>query len=167
MRDPEPIVGPAQMRAWTAFLTAHSRIIRGLDRELRELGGATLSEYDVMVQLSSAPEGGMRMGELARSVLVTESGLTRLVDRFVQRGWATRTPSPDDRRMLFCQLTTEGRDELERLRPIHHAGIDRMFAGALDEESAAQLERLLASLPACGGAVPDGNGDCPDGSEPR
>ena len=69
------------MRAWRLFLEAHSRLMAQLEVELREATGMPLTWYDVLVQLSEAPDSRLRMQELARRVLISKSGLTRLVDR--------------------------------------------------------------------------------------
>jgi hypothetical protein len=75
------IVPPAQLGAWVAFLEAHARVFELLERELRDEEELHLTWYDVMVHLSAAPDRRLRMQELADAILLSKSGLTRLVDR--------------------------------------------------------------------------------------
>jgi DNA-binding MarR family transcriptional regulator len=149
-RDDEPIVPPRQMAAWRAFLTAHARITDVLTRELREQVGLPLTWYDVLVQLSEADEHRLRMQELAGRVLLSKSGLTRLIDRMEQDGLVTRYPCEDDRRGTWAQMTEHGYDVIRRSAPAHLAGIREHFADALDDDEAdavaTALRRVLERL---------------------
>ena len=78
------------MRAWRLFLEVHARVVNRLELELRDETGMPLTWYDVLVQLSEAPGHKLRMQELARRVLISKSGLTRLVDRLCAAGYVER-----------------------------------------------------------------------------
>src|SRR5512134_3413797 len=98
-------ISPERMAAWRTFLVAHARVTDVLASELEAEGGLPLTWYDVLVQLSEAPDNRLRMQELARAVLLSKSGLTRLVDRMTSGGLVTREPCLDDRRGTFVCLS--------------------------------------------------------------
>src|SRR5919107_895393 len=110
-------LSPTQLAAWTALLRAHSEITRELERQLRAEHGLTLSDYDVLVQLAQAPGQRLRPVELARAVLLTRSGITRLVQGLERAGLVERVECPGDGRgflaALFADRYTD--DELETL----------------------------------------------------
>ena len=96
------------MRAWRLFLEVHARVVNRLELELREETGMPLTWYDVLVQLSEAPEHKLRMQELARRVLISKSGLTRLVDRLCAAGYVERESDPEDGRGTLAVMTRAG-----------------------------------------------------------
>lgn len=134
------------MAAWRAFLTAHARITDVLARELREGTELPLTWYDVLVQLSEAPERRLRMQELADRVLLSKSGLTRLIDRMQQEGYVTRYPCEDDRRGTFAQMTDEGYATIRRAAPTHMEGIVDHFADLVTDEEADVLADVLGRI---------------------
>ena len=138
---PEP-----QLAAWRALLEAHARTTEVLARELRDEVGLPLSWYDVLLQLNEAPDQRLRMQELADAVLLSKSGLTRLVDRMERDGLVARSACSDDRRGTFAELTTAGRDRLRSTAPTHLRGVREHVADLLDDQEAAILERLLRRL---------------------
>ncbi len=133
----------AQLQAWRAFLEAHARVTDVLARELRERDDLPLAWYDVLVQLSEAPDRRLRMQELAEAVLLSKSGVTRLVDRMEQQGLVTRAACPDDRRGTFAELTESGYERLTRAYPVHLGGVLEHFADHLDDAEATLLLELL------------------------
>ncbi|MFU8841112.1 MAG: MarR family winged helix-turn-helix transcriptional regulator [Nitriliruptoraceae bacterium] len=136
-------VAPGQLDAWRAFLEAYAVTLDVLERELRAGADLPLTWYDVLVQLAEAPEGRLRMQELAEAVLLSKSGVTRLVDRMERAGLVERTRCSDDRRGTFATLTRAGRDRLRAAAPTHLAGVQTHFAAHLDDEEAATLAFLL------------------------
>lgn len=140
-----------RMGAWQAFLRAHRRLLDQLAGELAEARDLPLTWYDVLVNVAGAPQGRIRMSELADGVLLSQSGLTRLVDRMVGAGLVDRVPCPTDRRGLLVVLTPEGRAALRDAAPVHLSGVARHFGAHLDDEEAvvlrAALERVVAALP--------------------
>lgn len=149
-RDDGPIVPAPQMAAWRAFLTAHARITDELARELKERLGLPLTWYDVLVQLSEAEDHRLRMQELAGKVLLSKSGLTRLIDRMEREGLVRRYPCADDRRGTWAQMTDAGYTVIERSAPTHLKGIREHFADIVEDDEAeviaAALKRVLAGL---------------------
>lgn len=135
------------MRTWRLFLETHARITARLEEELRDQVRMPLAWYDVLVQLSEAPEGRLRMQELARAVLLSKSGLSRLVDRLCIAGYLQREPDPLDGRGTLAVLTPEGRRALRDAAPAHLRSVERIFTDALTEEElvvmGAALQRIL------------------------
>lgn len=139
------------LRAWRAFLEAHAAVTRRLEAELERETGLPLAWYDVLVQLSEAPGGALRMQELARSVLLSKSGVSRLVDRIEAAGFVRRGPCDDDRRGTLASLTPAGRRALRRAAPVHLRGIGEHFARHLGAREAAALAGMLSRLAAAAG----------------
>lgn len=139
-------VPPRQLAAWRAFLEAHARTVEVLTRELRDAEDLPLTWYDVLVQLNEAPERRLRMQELADAVVLSKSGVTRLIDRMERDGLVHRSRCPDDRRGTYAELTPAGLARLRDSAPTHLEGVRAHFSAHLDDEEAATLERLLTRL---------------------
>lgn len=142
----EPPVPAPQLEAWRSFLTAHARLTERLGRELRAEEGLHLTWYDVLVQLSEAEGHQLRMQQLAERVLLSKSGLTRLIDRMERAGYVTRSPCHDDRRGTYATMTDAGYDVLVRTAPTHLGGVRHHFAEAVDDEEAATLTAVLTRI---------------------
>lgn len=140
------------LRAWRGFLVAHRRVTAVLASELDDDEWLSLTWYDVLVQLSEAPEHRLRFQELAEAVLLSASGLSRLIDRMEQDGVVRREPCEDDRRGTWAVMTDRGRQRLVTTAPHHLAGVQEHFAGLLSPDEAAILgdvfERVVAGLDA-------------------
>jgi DNA-binding MarR family transcriptional regulator len=132
-------LSPDELAAWRGFLQTHARLVRQLDDELRAEHGMPLTTYDVLVQLELAPERAMRMSELAEAVLLSRSGLTRLVDRLEREGLLERRECPDDARGSLAALTDAGAKRLAEARPTHLAGVRRLFLEPLGEPEQRRL----------------------------
>ena len=131
-----------ELAAWRGFLRVHASLVSALDRELEEEHGLPLTHYEVLLHLSNAPDNRLRMSDLASSVLLSQSGVTRLVDRLERAGHVVRKPCSEDRRVLYAELTEAGRTRLSEARPTHLAGVRARFLahfgdGELDELAAA------------------------------
>jgi len=137
----------AELAAWRGFLRVHSALVRELDAELRAAHGLSLHEYEVLLHLADAPDERLRMSDLANGVLLSQSGLTRLVDRLVRAGSVERTRCEEDRRGHYAALTSEGRERFEAARTVHRAGVRARFLDRLDADDlralAAVWERLV------------------------
>ena len=142
----------AEFEAWVGFLRVHARLVRELDAELERSHGLTLAEYDVLVQLDNAPERRLRMADLADAVVLTRSGLTRLVDRLQRRGLVERARCPSDARGMNAQLTDAGAAMLREAAGAHREGVRRRF---LDELHASELASLAEMWERLGGAPGD------------
>jgi DNA-binding MarR family transcriptional regulator len=128
-----------ELAAWRGLLRAYTALVHELDVELREACDLSLHEYEVLLLLSEAPAQRMRMSDVASAVLLSQSGLTRLVDRLTRSGSVERTRCEEDRRGLNAQLTEAGRARLEQARPTHLHGVRARF---LDRFTPAELETL-------------------------
>ncbi len=126
-------LSPVELAAWRGMLRSHAALVRDLDAELRAGHDLSLHEYEVLLTLVDAPEGRMRMSELAATVVVSQSGLTRLVDRLVRDGFVARVRCDGDRRGLNAELTALGRRRYLEARVTHLAGVRTRFLDRLDE----------------------------------
>jgi len=136
------------LATWYRFLKAHSAISRRLERDLAEEHDLTLSDYDVLVQLSLAPGRRLRPVELARAVLLTRSGITRLVQGLERAGFVERVECPEDARGFLVALTPAGLELVRRARVTHLDGVAELFADRYSAGELATLARLLERLPA-------------------
>jgi DNA-binding MarR family transcriptional regulator len=133
----------AELRAWQAFLHAHHQIIRKLDAELRSEHELPLNAYDVLLRLARAPGRRLRMTDLAERVMMSPSGLTRVVDRLAAEGLVRRERYDGDARVMLAQLTDKGRLVLRRAAKTHLRGIREHFTGQM---TLAQLREVAAAL---------------------
>ncbi len=131
------------MRAWQALLHAHHQVIRKLDAELRQTHDLPLAAYDVLLRLARAPDRALRMTDLAERVMLSPSGMTRLVDRLAARGLVERRADPHDARVALASLTDEGMHLLRSAARTHLRGIREHFTGALTE---TQLRNVASGL---------------------
>jgi DNA-binding MarR family transcriptional regulator len=128
-----------EREAWVGFLRAHHVLVGELDDELRSRHGLPLTSFDVLVQLDFAPEGQLRMSELADAVLLSRSGLTRLVERLEAKGLLERRECTEDARGAYAVLTDRGRERLDEARGTHIAGVRERFLARFDD---GELQRL-------------------------
>jgi len=135
-----------RLGAWRAFLHAHARVIRTLERELQDEERLALTDYDVLVQLASADDRRLRMSELADGLLLSRSGATRLVDRLVAEGLVERVMCDTDRRGQWASLTDAGLQRLRRATPAHLRGVAEHFLDRLSADDIAALERMLRPI---------------------
>jgi DNA-binding MarR family transcriptional regulator len=134
-----------QFQAWKAFLFAHAAVMRVLDDELEAEQGIPLSYFDVLIQLWRA-DGRLRMSDLADAVLLSRSGITRLVDRMARDGLVRREPCPTDRRALYAVLIPEGKKALQKALPVHLRGIADHFGRHLSNPEAKTLSAALGRM---------------------
>lgn len=134
-----PLLSEAELAAWRGFLRVHAAIERELDEELTELHDLPLSSYEVLLTVADAPGERMRMSEIADSVLLSRSGVTRLVDRLERDGLVERIPCEDDARGQYAVLTPRGREAFDAARVTHLAGVRRRFLERFDD---AELQSM-------------------------
>jgi DNA-binding MarR family transcriptional regulator len=128
-----------QLGAWRGLLRVHAGLVRELDAELYAAHDLPLSSYDVLIYLQAAPDKRLRMAELADSVLLSRSGVTRLVDRLVREGLIVRDTCESDGRGSFAVLTEAGEELLARARPTHLDGVRKRFLRHFSEEELRTL----------------------------
>ena len=131
-----------EMDAWQGFLRAHATLTRDMSRALEEHEGLTLSEYEVLLHLNRQPQGKAPMGELAAMVVLTPSGLTRLIDRLVDRDLIEREASPADARKSYAVLTAEGKRKFREAGRRHLGDIRRQFVDLLDADELDALASI-------------------------
>jgi len=135
-----------ELAAWRGFLRVHAKLVDELDRELDDQHGLPLRAYEVLLHLETAPERRLRMTDLASSVLLSQSGLTRLVDRLVRGGLVHRVPCIEDRRGQWAVLTDAGLSALHEARPTHLAGVRRLFVAPLGTGDLDALARCWDAI---------------------
>jgi DNA-binding MarR family transcriptional regulator len=131
-----------ELAAWRGLLRVHAALTKALDAQLMSEHDLPLSSYEVLLFLSDSPDGRLRMSELADGVLLSRSGLTRLVDRMERDGLLRRQRCEDDQRGYFAEITDEGRDLFARARRTHLDGVRERFLSHLTSEE----QRVLAAL---------------------
>jgi DNA-binding MarR family transcriptional regulator len=148
-----------ELRAWRGLLRAHASLSKALDAELEAEHDLPLSSYEVLMHVADSEDHRMRMCTLAESVILSRSGLTRLVDRLEREGLISRESCSDDARGSFAVLTDAGREKLAAARATHLAGVRTLFLDHFTPEELDALgsawERVLPGVasapgPACG-----------------
>ncbi len=135
-----------RLRAWVAFLQAYSVVTRRLEAELHAERSLSLAEYDALVQLAIADHRRLRMSELADRVVLSRSGVSRLVDRLEAGGLVGRRACPTDARGSWAELTATGLDRLRQAAPVHLRGVDTHFLSPIAEEDREGLVRALEAV---------------------
>jgi DNA-binding MarR family transcriptional regulator len=139
---PERLSEPG-LAAWRALLGSYAIVRDHLERELEDSRGMPLSWFEVLVRLSEAPGGSIRMQQLARGVFLSKSGLTQVATRMEAAGLIRREPCPSDRRGINAVITAEGRRAARRAAVVHLGGIQSHFARHLDD---AELKALAGAM---------------------
>jgi DNA-binding MarR family transcriptional regulator len=148
-----------ELRAWRGMLRAHAALTKALDADLDAEHGLPLSSYEVLLYLNDAEGGRMRMRDLAASVILSRSGLTRLADRLEREGLIARESCPSDARGSFAVITPAGVEKLAAARATHLAGVRTLFLQHFSDDELDALgdawDRVVpgaasADGPACG-----------------
>lgn len=153
---------------WRSFLHAHARLARRLDEDLRNRHALSLQEYETLLHLAEAEDHRLRMGRLADSLLLSKSGVTRLVDRLVDDGLVERTSCSSDARGAEASLTGSGLARLRVAAPTHLAGIRDHFYGAIDGADVETVGRAMRAISSrlCASAPCDHGADGQDVETP-
>jgi DNA-binding MarR family transcriptional regulator len=118
--------------AWQGFLSLHATLTEEIDRSLREAHGMTLQHFEVLLHLDRAPGKRMRMGDLASSMRLSQSGASRLVHRVVRAGDVVREECDADARVFYAQLSESGRTRLRDARPTYVSAVRGHFVERFD-----------------------------------
>ena len=145
-----------RIEPWRAFLQAHARVTRRLDEELRAEHDLSLAEYDALLTIADAPDRRIRMRQLADRVILSKSGVTRLIDRLVLDGLVQRDACLSDARGAEAVLTPAGLDRLRRASRTHLRGIDEHFISAVDEADLSVIQRSMRAVAEGAGVDTDG-----------
>jgi DNA-binding MarR family transcriptional regulator len=125
---------------------AHVAAVRRFNGDLSTAHGLTINDYEVLLHLAQAPDRMMRRVDLAKSVLLTPSGITRLLEGLERCGYVERASCSSDARVTYALLTDEGYEKLREASATHVEGIRSHFAG-LSPEELETLAAMLARLP--------------------
>ena len=136
-----------ELEAWINFLRAHSAVTRQFNAELQAAHGLTINDYDVLAQLSRAPDQALKRVELSERVLLTPSGITRLLKGLEDAGWVSNRPCAEDARVTYAVLTPEGKEKLDEARTTHVASVRALFSERFDKDELETLASLLERLP--------------------
>ena len=135
-----------RIATWRLFLNTHARLERLLDEDLRSAHDLTLAEYDAMLQLAESPTHRLRMHEIAERVILSRSGVTRLIDRLVRDGLVERSHCATDARGAEAVLTASGLDRLREAAPTHLRGISDHFLDTMSAAELAAVDRAMNAI---------------------
>lgn len=137
---------PTALASWRVFLRAHAVVTRRLEAELLEEQDLPLASYDVLFQLVDAPGRRLRMTELAGAVLLSRSGISRLVDRLQREGLVIREAASEDGRGMYAVLLPAGVSRLRDAAPTHLRGVAEHMTSKFSEDELDALRALLERL---------------------
>jgi DNA-binding MarR family transcriptional regulator len=143
-----------ELEPFVNFLRAHSAVVRELSSELVAAHGLTINDYEVLLRLSRAEGNRMRRVDLAQEVLLTPSGITRLLEGLERSGFVERVACKEDLRVSYAHLTTAGGAKLRAARKTHVAGIHRLFLDRFDADERLVVAELLGRLTEGDGGEP-------------
>ncbi|MFI7242913.1 MarR family winged helix-turn-helix transcriptional regulator [Streptomyces qinglanensis] len=135
-----------EMAAWQGFLEATSRVSRHLEQQLKEDAGLSHPHYEILVRLAAAPDGEVRMTDLAEGLFTSKSGLTYQVGQLEKRGLVERHSCPTDVRGVLAALTPEGRDVLRAAAPGHVAAVRAALIDVLEPDELDVVARALGRV---------------------
>ena len=156
--NPATTVQP-QLDSWVRFLRAHAAITRELSAQLQREHGLTLNDYEVLLHLKHADGGRMRRVDLAEQIVLTASGITRLLEGLERSGFVCKETCASDARVVYAKITDDGLEKLRAAGVTHLRGVDELFLGRYSGSELATLAELLSRLPATGS-------DCTKSVEP-
>jgi len=139
--------GDRWMPAWLALVRTHTQLWDQVEAQMRRDYGLTMARYDVLAHLDLAG-GRLGLSELAASIMLSPSGLSKLLDRMESSGLVRRDPDPRDARAAFAAITPHGRSLVRKAREGHHDFMQRTFGDALDDHDLADLTRIMSRLSA-------------------
>jgi DNA-binding MarR family transcriptional regulator len=134
-------------RGWIRLLRSHAALTRELSARLEAAHGLSLRDYDVLVQLYDAPDRQMRRIDLARTVILSPSGVTRLLEGLERAGWVRKHHCASDARVTYAVLTDAGVAKYEEARATHVADVEELFSSRFSADEYEQLAELLVRLP--------------------
>jgi DNA-binding MarR family transcriptional regulator len=133
--------------AWLALIRTHARLWDQVEAQMRHDSGLTLPRYDVLMQIDGAG-GRLGLTELASKVVLSPSGLSKLLDRMEASLLLRREPDPRDARSTLARITPRGRSLVRKARQSHHVWLQSAFGAALDDRDIADLSRIMSRLDA-------------------
>ena len=149
---------PLGAQAFVSLVRAHASATRRLNAQLSVEHDLTLSDFEVLLRLARAPDRRMRRVDLAEEVLLTASGITRLLDGLERQGLVERASCSTDRRVVYAVITDDGVAKLRKAASSHFAQVEELFGDRYDERELTALDSLLARL----GGESSGECELPD-----
>jgi DNA-binding MarR family transcriptional regulator len=146
-------------QAFVALLRAHGALTRQLNARLDAGHGLTISDFEVLLRLARAPDRRMRRVDLAQEVLLTASGITRLLDGLERAGWVERDYCTADRRVVYAVLTDAGLEKLRAAAETHFGQLEELFGSRFEQRELTDLAALLTRL---GGVGNEGACEVPE-----
>ena len=137
----------SRLESWVSFIRAHSAITRQLNADLLNVHGLTLNDYEVLLMLSKADGHRMRRVDLAQTVVLTASGITRLLDGLERAGYVEKDTCASDARVSYAKLTSSGHHKLRAAAETHLRGVEELFTGRFSDSELESLAALLGRLP--------------------
>lgn len=145
--EPRAASQTPEVQAWAKLLRAHAALTRRFSSDLQATHGLTLNAYEVLLHLAHAPDRRLRRVDLAESVLLTASGITRLLDGLERAGYVDRAADESDARVTYAVLTDAGYEKLRDAAPTHVGGIRELFGDRFSCDELETLAGLLDRLP--------------------
>lgn len=149
----KPNLPETHLEAWRRYYVSFWRAFAAIEADLVAAKLPSLSWYDALYELYLAPDRRLRMSELARSALLSRSGLTRLVDKLEKEKLIVRRTCPTDKRGQHAELTDKGVAVLRQIWPVYRAGIAKYFAAHLNEAEAEKVAELFARMTVVDGKI--------------
>jgi DNA-binding MarR family transcriptional regulator len=146
MPDPPPSLDPVQLSAYFALIEVVGLLRHAVERQLREAGGLSYVQFQLLARLGDSPTGSHRMTDLADGLVYSRAGVTYQAGLLEKAGLVTRTPSPDDERSVVVTITDAGRALLAKVLPGHAEVISRLLFQPLSRSDAKTLADLLAPV---------------------
>ncbi|ROR28778.1 MarR family transcriptional regulator [Curtobacterium sp. JUb34] len=146
MTDTPTALTPTQLGAYFAFTEVGALLRPAVEKQLRDVGGLSTVQFQLLARLGDAPEGHLRMTDLADGVVYSRSGLTYQAQLLEQRGLVTRSPSPDDERSTVVAITDAGRAVLADVFPGHIATVHGLLFAPISDDDASDLARILGRI---------------------
>ncbi len=146
MPGSQPSLDPVQLGAYFDLIEVTSLLRHAVEQQLREAGGLSYVQFQLLARLGDSPTGSHRMTDLADGVVYSRSGLTYQAGLLEKTGLVVRTPSPDDERSVTVTLTDAGRERLAQVMPGHVEVVQRLLLSALDRRDVATLTEVLGRV---------------------
>jgi len=134
--------------AWMALVRTYARLWDQVEAQMRHDSGLTMPRYDVLMQLDLAG-GRLGLTELASSIVLSPSGLSKLLDRMEASQLIRREPDPSDARSTFARITPRGRSLVRKARDRHHEWLQGVVGDALDDRDVVDLTRIMKRIADC------------------
>jgi DNA-binding MarR family transcriptional regulator len=144
--DHTPALDPEQFAAYLALMEVSTLLQHAVDQQLREDGGLSYTQFQILAVLGETPEGQQRMTDIADRLVYSRSGLTYQVAQLVKAELVTRTPSSDDERSIIVTTTPQGRALLGQVMPGHIELVRRLMLAPLTRTDITALNDILGRV---------------------